>query len=80
MSYPDNEPLKVYSWRIKDETSPWRNKRKPWRELTWKMTEEDAAAYGRKHALDIQRVEGSEEIRPPVGETQGMVIGRKSSG
>jgi hypothetical protein len=72
------EPLKVYSWRVKDETSPWRKKRNPWKELRWKMTEEEARAWAKNNGhAEIERVEGSEEVREPDKETLGMVMTRK---
>jgi hypothetical protein len=69
------EPLKVYSWRVKDVTSPWRKKGKPWRQLRWKMTEEEARAWAKNNGhAEIERVNGSEEVRVREQDTQGMVM------
>ena len=52
------ESCVLYSWRIKDEISPWR-KKAGWRTLGWRTTEADALAWGASQGYEIQRVEGS---------------------
>ena len=62
-------PLIVYSWCIKDETSPWRkkNQKQPWRKLAWRMTETDALAWAIKQGCEIQVVEGSGQVIERLG-------------
>ena len=51
----------LYRWRVHDTTSPWRKKR-GWRELTWEMSEADAAEWAKKNGFDqIEKVPGSEK-------------------
>jgi hypothetical protein len=53
-----------YRWRAKDTTSPWRKKRgDPWRLLPHFMTESGAAEWSRAYGMEVQKVEGSGEVR-----------------
>jgi len=61
----------LYRWRVYDATSPWK-KRGGWRDLSWKMTEAEAADWARANGVErIERVEGSEEVRTDLDGRQG---------
>jgi hypothetical protein len=51
------EQQRHYCWRVKDRTMPWRNEADSWRTLSWRMTEEEAAAYAKKYGLEVQRID-----------------------
>jgi hypothetical protein len=50
-----------------------------WRELSWRMTEAEAAAWSKAEGREIKRIEGSAEertdVRGPIG--PGAFIGKK---
>ena len=50
----------LYSWRQKDSNTG------RWRTLSWKMTELDAAEHASVYGVEIERVEGSAEVRQPI--------------
>jgi hypothetical protein len=51
----------VFRWRVYDTASPWK-KKGGWRELTWEMSEPDAAEWARKNGFErIEKVPGSEK-------------------
>lgn len=53
--------LPVFRWRVYDTASPWKKKSR-WRELSWEMTEADAAEWARKNGVErIEKVPGSEK-------------------
>lgn len=52
--------ITVWKWEVKDA-----RRRSGWRLLTWRMTEEDAAAWAVKNG-EVRRVEGSSEERAVV--------------
>jgi hypothetical protein len=56
-----NDPVIVYAWEVR---APKRFS--GWRKLTWKMTEDAAAAWAKNNGAEIRVVEGSEEVRMPV--------------
>jgi hypothetical protein len=56
-----NDPVIVYAWEVR---APKRFS--GWRKLTWKMTEDAAAAWAKTNGAEIRVVEGSEEVRMPV--------------
>ena len=49
-------PLSPY-----DTSSPWK-KKGGWRELTWEMSEADAAEWARKNGYEIEKVPGSGKV------------------
>jgi hypothetical protein len=52
----------VYRWRIRDP-----KRRSGWRELTWSMTEEEAAKWAATQGVvEYEKVEGSAEKRTPL--------------
>jgi hypothetical protein len=61
----------VFRWRVYDTSSPWR-KKSGWRELSWEMSEDDAAEWARKNGFErIEKVEGSEKQYTYVGHGAG---------
>ena len=64
-----------YSWRIKDEVSPWR-KKTGWRTLGWRMTEADAIAWGASQGYEIQCVEGTRLVMTNLGSTSDFRNGK----
>ncbi len=49
----------VYGWRIRDKRTG------RWRKLRWKMAEKDAAQWAAKEGVEIEKIEGSAEVRHP---------------
>ena len=52
--------ITLYSWRLKEPRTG------RWRLLRWKMTEDDARQWAAAEGAELERVEGSEEVRTPV--------------
>ena len=75
MPTPDHTPTTLYSWRIFDQVSPWR-KTKPWRTLSWKMTEMDAVEWAAKEGFEIEKVKGSGQIVSGLGSTSEFLNGK----
>ena len=62
------DPVILYTWRVKDTVSPYRNKKKPWRTLGWKMPEAVARAWAASMGFrEIERVDGPEERQYDLG-------------
>ena len=60
----------LYTWRVKDTVSPYRNKKKPWRIVGWKMPEAEARAWAKSQGYsEIERVDGPEERQYDLGFT-----------
>ena len=57
---PDNVTI-LWRREVRDE-----KRRSGWRELTWRMTEDQAAAWARANTTEVRRVEGSREERRDV--------------
>lgn len=59
-------PITLYSWRRKDPRTG------RWRELRWKMTDEDAQAWAAKEGAELEKVLNSAETRIDIdGRQQG---------
>jgi hypothetical protein len=58
--------LPLFRWYVYDTVSPWK-KKGGWRELSWEMTEADAAEWARKNGIErIEKVSGSEKVYKDV--------------
>jgi hypothetical protein len=70
--------LMVIKWK-------WRARGKlnrEWRELSWRMSEQEAAAWSKSEGREIERIEGSAEVRTDLrGETDrdGVVTSSRRS-
>ncbi len=60
------DPVIYWKWRVRDP-----KRRSGWRELSWRMTPEHAEQWAKSNDAEIQRVEGSEEVRTDVDGRQG---------
>ena len=58
-------PVVTYRWVAKEPHTG------RWKELTWSMTEEDAAEWARKEGTSIARINGSKEVRTDVDGRHG---------
>ena len=56
------KPVTVWSWRAREKLT------KRWRTLSWKMTEEDAAAWSQAEGREVQKVAGSAEQRQALSD------------
>lgn len=52
--------ITVYGWRIRDKRTG------RWRKLCWQMTEQDASKWAAKEGVEIEKIEGSSEVRHPI--------------
>jgi hypothetical protein len=56
----------TWKWRARGKLNP------EWRELAWRMTEQEAVAWTKAHGRDIKKIEGSAEERPGVYSAGGI--------
>ena len=63
----------LYRWRIYDTLSPWKKRGGGWRELTWEMTEADAANWAAKEGFErIEKVPGAGKVYQDLDGRQGF--------
>jgi hypothetical protein len=58
--------ITLWQWQVKQDNGRWRL-------LAWRMTEEDAAAWGRQTRRELRKVPGSAEVRQPESRTGGFM-------
>ncbi len=54
------EPIILWLWRVRKPAE------RGWRELGWRMTEEQAKAWAAKNGYEMDRVPGSAEVPKSV--------------
>jgi hypothetical protein len=48
----------VFRWRERDP-----KRRGDWQNVQWPMSDEEAAAYARRHGVELQKIDGTREER-----------------
>jgi hypothetical protein len=64
-----------WKWRARGKLN------REWRELSWRMTEKEAAAWSNSEGREIERIEGSAEVRTDLraeNDPDGVVRSRRS--
>ncbi len=56
-----DEPIIVWSWEARDPA-----RRRGWRRLSWKMSEETASHWASSNQTEVRKVDGSREERRDV--------------
>lgn len=57
----DDKSITLWLWRVTKPNARWRGK------LRWRMTEERAREWAAAEGVELERIEGSVEVRQPVG-------------